>query len=170
MKPLNLLKNRLLAACIMTATLGCSSLAIAETPPDFTVNFPTGIACNGFKLRVEGWNDGNYGLRETKDKFGITRTIEAGTGYVLRFTNWKSKKTFETKSNGTANHTTYNSDGTQTVALTGHNVVILYPTDSPPGPSTSLYMGEVVFTIDTAGNYFVHSVSGQSVDICAAVS
>lgn len=173
MKTLNLwkiVKNRHLAACITAAALGYSSLAVAETPPDFTIDFPAGWACNVFDLRVEGWL-GTQSEKLYKDKFGIVRTIQAGTGGALRFTNLTSQKTFSTKSNGAVSHTTYRkSDGSQTVAVTGHNVLILFPTDIPAGPSTTLYMGEVVYTIDTGGNFFVHSTRGKSIDICAAVS
>jgi len=29
----------------------------------------------------------------------------------------------------------------------GHNVLILFPSDVPAGPSTTLYVGRVVFTV-----------------------
>jgi hypothetical protein len=67
-------------------------------------------------------------------------------------------------------HTTYNPDGSQTIEITGHNVLILFPTDFPPGPSTTLYVGRVVYSIDASGVYTVLEESGKKTDICAAVS
>jgi hypothetical protein len=49
-------------------------------------------------------------------------------------------------------------------------VLILFPSDVPEGPSTTLYVGRVVFTIDDAGVFTVVSTSGKSTDICAELS
>jgi|MudIll2142460700_1097286.scaffolds.fasta_scaffold476762_1 hypothetical protein len=142
----------------------------ADDPPDFVVVFDAGTACSGFDLRVEGWN-GNQVISEFKDKAGVVRTLSAGTGSALRFTNLASGQTLVTKSDGAVNHTrTYSLDGSSTMALTGHNVVILYPSDIPAGPSTTLYLGRVVIAIDSAGTFDRQSVSGRQVDVCAAVS
>jgi len=63
-----------------------------------------------------------------------------------------------------------NPDGSATQVTTGHNIVILFPTDVPAGPSTTLYVGRVVISIDSAGNYTLLKASGSSADICAALS
>jgi hypothetical protein len=48
-------------------------------------------------------------------------------------------------------------------------VLILFPTDVPAGPSTTLYVGRVVFTV--VGDVFtLRSTSGTATDICAALS
>jgi hypothetical protein len=52
----------------------------------------------------------------------------------------------------------------------GHNVLILFPTDTPPGPSTTLYVGRVVFTVDTSSNFNLLQHDGQATDICATLS
>ncbi len=64
----------------------------------------------------------------------------------------------------------FNPDGSYTETLTGHNVLILFPTDVPAGPSTTLYVGSVVFTVDLAAVFTVQRVSGKATDICAALS
>jgi hypothetical protein len=64
----------------------------------------------------------------------------------------------------------FNADGSRTVTLTGHNLLILFPTDVPPGPSTTLYVGRVVFTVDAGGVFTLESTSGRATDICAALS
>jgi hypothetical protein len=48
----------------------------------------------------------------------------------------------------------------------GHSVVSFYPTDKPAGPSTKLYVGRLVYTIDNAGNAAVQSFSGHTTDLC----
>ncbi len=170
MNNVNNLRIRYFLACMMAAVLGYASPTIAASdPPDFVCTFPSGFACNGFDLQIEGWYDKQH-IKEFKDKNGFVRTLSAGTGSALRYTNINTGETFSTKSNGAVNHTTYNPDGSSTLKLMGHNLVILFPTDFPPGPSTTLYMGRVVISIDTSGNYTVQEESGKKTDICAAVS
>jgi hypothetical protein len=109
--------------------------------------------------------------KEWTDAYGtVVRTISAGKGNDLLFVNEDTGATLATKANGSVEQTTFNSDGSQTHAATGHNVIILFPTDNPPGPSTILYVGRVVYTVDPMGNFDVEKVSGTSTDICAALS
>ncbi|MFN8490788.1 MAG: hypothetical protein U0350_24565 [Caldilineaceae bacterium] len=49
-------------------------------------------------------------------------------------------------------------------------MIILFPTDVPAGPSTTQYVGQVVYTVDAAGVFTLQQVSGQTTDICAALS
>lgn len=141
----------------------------AEDPPDFTVTFTKGIACAGFDLLVEGW-DGKRHTKEFKDKKGFVRVLSAGTGSALRFTNVASGAKLALRSNGAVSQITLYPDGSYIQKLTGHNVLILFPTDVPPGPSTTLYVGRVVFTVDTNAVTTVLEESGNKTDICAAVS
>jgi hypothetical protein len=154
----------------MSALLGAGGLAQAVSgPPDFVVIFPADTACAGFDLQVEGWL-GKQHFREFSDKNGVVRTISAGTGSALRYTNLQSGGMFSSRSNGSVTRTTYNVDGSTTLELMGHNVVFLFPTDTPPGPSTTLYAGRVVILVDLDGNFTVQQASGNATDICAAVS
>ena len=143
-------------AFMMAAMLGYGSPSIAaDDLPDFTVIFSAGVACNNFDLQIEGWN-GKQQVREVKDKKGIVRTIFAGTGSALRYTNLGTHplRTFSSKSNGAVARITVKLDGSSTQELTGHNVVILFPTDIPAGPSTTLYDGgRVVLSVDADGNF-----------------
>ena len=54
--------------------------------------------------------------------------------------------------------------------MTGHTILIMFPTDVPAGPSTTLYIGRVVFTVDPALVATIVSTAGRRVDICAALS
>jgi len=165
----NRLRIQSLLACVLAAVLGYGGPAIAAEPPAFTMDFPAGVACN-FELRVEGF-DSNLRFRQFTDKNGnVVRSIQAGKGFELHFTNVTTHGTFSTKSNGSVDHTTFNADGSSTVTATGHNVLSFFPTDVPPGPSTTLIVGRVVFTVDPGDVFTLLDVSGRTVDICAALS
>jgi len=130
----------------------------------FTVVFPAGLACE-FSLQIDG-SGGNFHMKEFKNG----RIFSAGKGFALTFTNVDTSDSLALKSNGFTTTTTSNPDGTQTVVLTGHNIVILFPSDKPPGPSTTLYIGRVVYTVDSVGNFDLQKASGNTADLCAALS
>jgi hypothetical protein len=164
-------------ACAVAVTLislvGSATQSIAAqpptTPPD-EVMLPAGVACAGFDLLIEIWDNPNRVFKEFKDKSGnVVRMLEAGKGNTLAFTNLRTNEKLSLKPNGSVAHIALNPDGSETWAITGHNVLILFPTDVPAGPSTTLYVGRVVFTVDTSDVFTVLSVSGTSTDICAAL-
>ena len=154
-----------LAGAIAVAIVSLASTAAA----DFTADFPAGLACT-FNLRIE-CHGGNQIERDFPDKNGnLVRSISAGTGSALTFTNLDTGATLSLGSNGAVTNITYHSDGSSTFVTTGHNVLILFPTDVPAGPSTTLYVGRVVFTVDSSGTFTLQGHSGQATDICAALS
>jgi hypothetical protein len=157
----------------LATVLGSGSPATAADSPDvMVIDLPAGVACNNFDLRVE-IRGGPQVVKEFTDKNGnVVRMLSAGKGSALSFTNLSTGATFSLKSNGSVTHTTLHPDGSSTVALTGHNVLVLFPTDVPAGPSTTLHVGRVVYTVDTSPNqvFTVQQVSGKTTDICAALS
>jgi hypothetical protein len=163
-----------IAACTVAATFAFAAPAFADTPPDFDITFPAGLACP-FELRIEGWagNDHRADLTFKEDKNGYVKSISAGKGSTLRYTNTSNQKTMSTKANGAVYHTlTYVADGSQLWSLTGHNVLLMFPTDFPPGPTTTLYTGQVTYTVapPAMGGYAtVLSSSGKALDICGAL-
>jgi hypothetical protein len=164
----NRLRIRWLLACMIATLVGYGNPATAADP-DFTFVFPAGTACN-FDLQIEGWG-GNRHFREFKDENGnVVRNLDTGTGFALRFTNISTSKTLSTKSTGSVSNIRYNVDGSSTQTQTGHNVLILYPTDHPAGPSTTLIAGSLVFTVDLDQVFTVLEESGKKTDICAALS
>lgn len=167
-----MMRTRNFLACMTIAVLGYGSQANAADPSgslDFSLNFAAGVACD-FELGIDGWN-GKGHIKEFKDKNGFVRSLLAGTGSAVRFTNVATGRTVSFKSNGSVEHkTTYSLDGSYTVSGTGHYVVILFPTDIPAGPSTTLYVGQVVISSDAANNFTVLKESGNKTDICAALS
>ena len=112
-------------------------------------------------------------MREFTDRSGnVVRTLAAGKGFTLTSTNLSpgSSKSLTLPSSGSVQRTTVNSDGTSTVVSTGHNVLILFPTDIPAGPSTTLYVGRIVYTVDASGVFTLQSTSGRATDLCALLA
>jgi len=162
------LRATFLALILILTTL--PSAAAAAAPPDAVIDLPAGTACPDFSLRIE-IRGGNKVVKEFKDENGnVVRTLTAGKGSALSFMNLSSRATFSLRANGAVAHTRFNPDGTSTVSITGHNVLILFPTDIPAGPSTTLHVGRVVYTVDTNGVFTVQKVSGKRTDICAILS
>ncbi len=160
-----------LVVLILTlAAMLCSGTpASAVDPPDLEIDFPAGAAC-WFDLRVGISFNPNRVDRQFTDKNGnVVRLLTAGKGSTLVFTNLLTGNKLSLKPNGSVEHITLNPNGSQTVSITGHNVVILFPTDVPAGPSTTLYVGRVTYTVDTNQVFTLQSTSGASTDICGAL-
>jgi hypothetical protein len=143
---------------------------VSAAEPDFSIDLPAGVACTVFGLRVEGTGDKRI-MREFTDRNGNpVRTLAAGKGFTLTFTNLSTGKSLTLPSSGSVQRTTINSDGTSTVVSTGHNVLILFETDIPAGPSTTLYVGQLVYTVDASGVFTLQSTSGRTTDLCALLA
>jgi hypothetical protein len=163
----NKLKTRYFSAYLLAAlvsfinpTLGADSVVL---------DLPSGLACN-FDLHIVV-SGGNQQLKEFKDINGnLIRSISAGTGTALRFTNLSNDKTLTTKSNGAVSQTQYNPDGSYTVKGTGHNVLIMFPSDIPAGPTTTLYVGRLVYSVDLEGVFTLIESNGNHSDICASLT
>jgi len=146
-----------------------TSVPVSAAEPDFSIDLPAGVAC-AFDLRVEGTGDKRI-MREFTDRSGnVVRTLAAGKGFTLTFTNLSTGNSLTLPSSGSVQRTTFNSDGTSTVVSTGHNVLILFPTDIPAGPSTTLYVGQIVYTVDASGVFTLQSISGRTTDLCALLA
>jgi hypothetical protein len=153
------------AALALASALAVAAPASAAAPP-FTIDLPAGLACAGFDLRVEGTGDKRI-MRTFTDQNGqVVRLLSAGKGFDLTFTNLNSGASIAFPSNGSVER----SDGSTTFQNLGHNVLILFPTDVPQGPSTTLYTGQLVYTVDASGVFTVQSTSGRTTDICALLT
>lgn len=145
------------------------STATADAPP---IILPAGLACADFGLQID-MTGGPWPLayKEFRDEDGnLIRILAAGKGWNFLFTNLETGATFSLKGNGSVSHYSFNPDGTYTYTATGHNIIIFFPTDEPPGPSTKQYIGRIVYAVDTFGNSTVQELSGRQIDICAALS
>lgn len=135
------------------------------------IELEAGLACSDFDLGIDFTSAGNQQFREFKDAEGnVVRTLSTGTGSALKFTNLDSGKTYSTKSNGANAQTRYNADGSSTVTATGHNILIMFPTDNPPGPSTRIIVGRLVYSVSTDGVFNIQTITGKTSDICEILS
>ena len=159
------------AALAVAAVLAVgTSVPVSAAAPDFSIVLPAGVACAAFDLGVEGTGDKRI-MREFTDRNGnLVRLLAAGKGFTLTFTNLSTGTSLTLPSSGSVQRTTINSDGTSTVVSTGHNVLILFETDIPAGPSTTLYVGRLVYTVDASGVFTLQSTSGRTTDLCALLA
>ncbi|MFF1881353.1 hypothetical protein ACFVVC_07820 [Pseudarthrobacter sp. NPDC058196] len=152
---------------LLTAT------AVASAQParaDDSLILPAGLGCANFDLQLQS-SGGNLQTKDFYDRDGSkVRTIAAGKGVLLTYTNLANQRSISFNTSGSVSKTTYNADGSFTVSASGHNGLILFPTDVPAGPTTTQYIGTIVYTVDPAtGVFTLARTSGQAVDVCAAL-
>jgi hypothetical protein len=162
-------RRRVRAALIGVAALIAAAMPVPAQAADFEVVLPAGLACE-FELMVAG-TGGATVTREFTDANGnIVRTLTAGRGQALTFTNVSTGESVSLRSNGAVTTTTFNADGSSTLRSTGHNVIILFPSDVPAGPTTTLYVGRVTYDVDAQNTFTLTGFSGTARDICAELS
>jgi hypothetical protein len=161
--------SRLIRRCaaaaigIVVAGLTAATPAAAVDPEPIILD--PGLGC-AFGLRID-ITGGHFAVRTDTAR----HKISAGKGTMLTFTNLATGKTLALSSNGSVERDTFNADrAITTVDALGYNVIILFPTDFPAGPSTTLYVGRVVYTVNAAGVFRIQTHSGPTTDICAALS
>jgi hypothetical protein len=157
------------ALALASAAAVASGAPASAAEGDIKYDLPAGTAC-AFRLLVDGTGSKQITRTFTDQDGHVVRTIAAGKGFDLTFTNADSGESIGFPSNGSVMKTTTNADGTHTVQVTGHTVVILFPSDVPAGPSTTLYVGRLVYTVDANGVFTVVSSSGPTTDICALLA
>jgi hypothetical protein len=156
-----------LAGSLLTAGAG------AATAAESRIVLPAGLACADFALGVDlgAPRSANGVWRVFHDRDGsVVRTLLAGTGYQMTFTNLTSGAAITFASGGAVIHSTVAADGTETVRATGHILLVLYPTDYPVGPSTTVYTGNATYTVDPWLTFTLQAWSGRKIDVCAALS
>ena len=58
-----------------------------------------------------------------------------------------------------------------TYTNTGHTGLILFPTDVPAGPTTTLYVGRMIYSVDPSTGVFTFLGSnGRQLDVCALLA
>lgn len=158
-------------AMALGALVGVNGQAVADpkpAPQTFQQIYPAGVACT-FELIVD-----LVGIplipKDTKDKNGnVIRSVIKGKGFALTFTNASTNKKVSFEATHTETRTVFNPDGTRRVTAKA-TVLILFPTDIPAGPSTTLYEGRIVYDSTATDDFTLLSTKGKSTDICAALS
>lgn len=165
---------RMAAAAVFAAAF-LSAPAASAAPPsgppdDLIFELAAGQGCS-FPLSVRG-TDSKRHTKEFFDKNGLkVRIIEAGKGFNLTYTNSSNRKSISFTGSGSVTRTTIdNATNVSTVTATGHNGLILFPSDVPAGPTTVQYVGRIVYTVDANGVFTLRSTSGTKVDVCAALA
>jgi hypothetical protein len=164
----------LLPALLVAALLSPASPAAAADP----IFLPAGIGCPDFNLEVASSGGKLHEKLFTDEDGDPVRFLSAGKGVVLTYTNYGPDQYFPVagksvtiRTDGSVTSIRYNADGTQTWTTTGHFGLVMYPTDVPAGPSTTQYIGKLVFNVDPANGIFTFvSSTGQARDICAELS
>jgi hypothetical protein len=163
------MKHVAAAAAVVSATVlgGMVDSAAADI-----IDFPAGLVCD-FAVRLDVDPDTRK-VHEITDADGnVEGMLLTGRGSALTLTNVDAQPdiSLSLRSNGAVWRIVNNPDGTGTFTTMGHLVLFLFPTDVPAGPSSTLYVGRVVFTFDfETGFTVVHESTGKAADLCAALS
>jgi len=159
----------MLATAMVYAAAAIAAPPIQLPPPDSPQSFDEGVACE-FPLGLD-LSGSNFHLKPFFDKNGdFVRVMIAGKGSRMTFTNEESLATLSLNAYGFSVKETSDADGIITDTITGHVLVIRFPSDVPAGPSTTLYVGRLVQTTDpNTGVGTFQSFSGKQTDICAAL-
>jgi hypothetical protein len=109
--------------------------------------------------------------KEFVDQFGNpVRLIQVQTGVSYTYTDLATGKSISTKAHGSAIEMTV-ADGVATVTANGENTLILFSSDVPAGPSTTLYEGRITYTVDpSTGVFTLVNASGTHLDICGSLA
>lgn len=162
--------RKLVSATATVAALfvASPSMSVADTVVE---DYPAGFACRDFDLRIEIAGAPRGTSKDFYDKNGnLVRFHAAGRGNALTFINLNTGASLPLKMNGYSVTVVFNADGTLRAKSLGHVVLIMWPTDVPAGPSTTLYVGQIVYSVDSVGIWTLESSRGNSTDICAALS
>ncbi|BCW81789.1 hypothetical protein [Arthrobacter sp. NicSoilC5] len=165
------------SAMIVAALLTMSPSAVAAPPEkgpapgDFSADLLAGEACPDFPLRVEA-SGSNVTVRTFYDRQGDpVRILQAGRGYTLTYTNLDTGESLTIRPTG-SNRTIVDNGDTLTITETGTAGIILFPSDTPKGPSSTQFYGRIVYTVVDDGSFTLTSLktSGTSIDICARLA
>jgi hypothetical protein len=162
--------RKLISAAATVAVLGVVTPSVGVADPVIQ-DYPAGLACPDFDLRIEIAGAPHETSKEFYDKNGnLVRFHAAGRGNALTFINLNTGASLPLKMNGYSVTVVYNADGSLRAKSLGHVVLIMFPTDIPAGPSTTLYVGQLVYSVDPAGVWTLESSRGNSTDICAELA
>ena len=165
------------ATTLVALVLGAGPAMAAPPEPVPAPPFillPTGLGCPDFNLGIE-WTGGKN--RHTKEIDPI-HVHTAGKGFLLTYTNFGpdpadpiAVRSIKITTGGSVSTTRINPDGNWTVTATGHNGLVLFPTDVPAGPSTTHYIGRIVYHVNTTtGVFTLLQESNNQRDVCAELS
>jgi hypothetical protein len=161
---------------LLVATLALTFFALAPTagadPPvrepfvNMGGTLPAGVACAGFPVTVSIDVDRQTATTFFDNDGNPTRQVITGR-LILTVTNDTTHES-RTYRLGGAIHLLFGADGSVTITLTGNSLITLFPTDVPPGPSTTQGSGRAVIRIDAL--FTLVSRTGHVEDVCAELA
>lgn len=165
-----MLRSSMRRAAVITVVASATVIVgMVDQAAADVIEFPAGVACE-FPVILDAGADPRS-THELTDANGNERVILAGRGSTATLTNGDTGATLSFRSNGAPWSIVTDAFGTSTFTTMGHLILFLFPTDVPAGPSTTLYVGRVVFTFDFATGFtVVKSSNGTATDLCAALS
>jgi hypothetical protein len=154
---------------VAVAALASVAVLAIGVEPAAAADYPAGIACT-FPLHVDRVD--KFKVHELTDSNGNEVLLITDLAGPLTLTNTETGGSLTLPATGTVAKIVTTTDGrTTTWTVTGHELLILYPTDVPAGPSTTVYVGRVVFTINNlTGVFTLQEAHGTATDLCAALS
>jgi hypothetical protein len=167
-----------LVALVLGAGPAMPAPPIPEPVPEPDAFLPTGFGCPDFNLGIEATGGKLHKYTFVDENNDPVRIYQAGKGFLLTYTNFGpdpanpvAVRSIRIATGGSVSHTRVNPDGSWTVTATGHNGLVLFPTDEPAGPSTTHYIGRVVYDVDpTTGVFTLLQESNNQRDVCAELS
>jgi hypothetical protein len=171
------------SVAVSLLTLGFLPASHAQTQPCPPLQLDAGMACVGFALGIDFLPPEHRVEKTFLDKNGnLLRSFRAGQGTTFFFSRFEVidaannlchlTSSISVKTNGSVESITCcTNKGEQIWTTTGHNLLILFPTDAPAGvgPSTNLYSGRLVFFQTGDNHTTLQSFNGSATDICAAL-
>jgi hypothetical protein len=135
--------------------------------PDAPFSFAAGVACS---FPLIGTVISNNEVSKTFPTAPNGDVVEHITGrLVMALTNGNTNQSIQVNISGPGTIVTH-SDGSGVFTGYGNSLFIFTPTSVPVGPMTFIYSGKTVANFDPSGNLFLVSQSGNSQDVCAALS
>jgi hypothetical protein len=163
------------AACV-AALLGSAIPAGAVAPtrePGGSVGLgavPAGVAC-AFAVSIDVVAGGQGQLVTFFDRAGnVVRQTDHARPSTWVFTNLDSGKSVTLRLPAGTLTISPAADGTTTVVINGSAIGFNAPTDTPPGPFSFMNIGRLVLVIAPDGSGTITQLSGNTTDLCAAVT
>ena len=169
---MNAANKRKSFAILVGVLLSAGSLGASAKPtifPDFSFTFPSGLACPGFPLTIDG-SGAKLNVKEFTDGNGLDHAVYSGKGYNFTLTNATTGKSVFQKSQGAHQENIFYPDGSLKQISDGAVLLTMFPTDIPAGPSTRYINGHTVLSITPDGVGTLESIRGHVRDICAELS
>ena len=162
------MRLRTAAATVFATAILLGGAASTASAQEHDIELPAGVACD-FPLGLDG--GALPPVRSTfTDQNGNPIVVLAGKSGAVTYTNLDTNESLTFPSRGTALRvTTTQSDGTQLLEFSGNVGIILFPTDDPPGPSTTQINGRLVLEQDGSVTTVLKQ-EGKQIDVCAALS